>query len=261
MNKYETLKVEKENGVARVGLNRPDVRNAFNDRLILELEDCFAALGGDAETRVIVLYGIGKHFCAGADVNWMKASVELSTEQNEEDARRMSGMLRGIDECRKPVIGRIHGAALGGGSGLASVCDIVVAQEEAVFAFSEVRLGILPAVISSFVLPKIGETNARRYFLTAERFSAHRAMEIGLIHEVTHSADLDDKVQELTQLILENGPNAVAEAKKLIRDVRPLNRDEKITHCVGTIARIRTSPEGQEGLKAFLEKRKASWIQ
>ena len=257
---YTRLEIERDGAIARVFLNRPKVRNAFDDGLITELHEAFGELGKDDSVRVIVLGGRGKVFCAGADVNWMRASMDLPAEKNREDALRMANMLQALDECPKPVIGRIHGAAMGGGSGLVATCDIVVASEETKFAFSEVKLGILPATISVVVLPKIGFSNARRYFLTAEVFKANVAWEMGLIHEVATSQNLDARVNEICTSIINNGPNAVAEAKKLIHAVRLMQRDEWIPHSVDTISRVRTSPEGQEGLKAFLEKRPPSWL-
>lgn len=252
------LKIAREGAVVRVSLDRPDVRNAFNSELIAKLRETFDALAKD-DSRVVVLSGEGKVFCGGADANWMKASVNLTPEQNREDALRMAEMYRAIDECPKFVIGRIHGAAMGGGAGLAAVCDVTVAAPDTKFAFSEARLGIIPAVISVYVLPKIGVTHARRLFLTAEAFLAPHAKEIGLVHEVT--ADLDAKVNEIVAEVSKCGPRAIGEAKRLIHATWKLHRDDAIRHCVETITRIRTSPEGQEGLRAFLEKRPATWIQ
>jgi methylglutaconyl-CoA hydratase len=254
------LIVRKEGADARVSLNRPDLRNALDSALIADLERAFRSLGQDGDVRSIVLSGEGKVFCAGADVNWMRASLDLSAEENRKDAQGLADMLRAIDECPKPVIGRIQGAAMGGGAGLVAVCDIVVAADDAKLAFSEVRLGILPAVISSFVLPKIGAAQARRYFLTAEVFTAGRAREIGLVHEVVPADQLDAKVKELAAALHNNGPKAVAEAKALIRAVVAMKREDALRHSVETIARVRTSPEGQEGLRAFLDKRPPSWF-
>lgn len=256
----DRLTVRKEGPDARVSLNRPELRNALDSALIAELAQAFRDLGRDPGVRSIVLSGEGKVFCAGADVNWMRASLDLTADGNRKDAQGFADMLRAIDECPKPVIGRVQGAAMGGGAGLVAVCDIVVAADDARFAFSEVRLGILPAVISSFVLPKIGAAQARRYFLTAEVFAALRAREIGLVHEVVAADQLDARVKELAIAIHNNGPSAVAEAKALIRAVCGLKRDDALRHCVETIARVRTSAEGQEGLRAFLDKRPPSWF-
>ena len=211
------------------------------------------------EVRVVVLTGGGQIFCAGADVQWMKKSLAYSEKENARDAAAMAAMFRAIDECSRPVIGRVNGHALGGGSGLVACCDMVVAVEGAKFGFTEVRLGIVPANISTFVLPKIGPRAARRYFLTGERFDAIRAKEIGLIHEIVPPDRLDAQVQELVEAILQCGPDAVATAKEIVRQGMALSRDDAIAYTVKTIARVRVSPEGQEGLAAFLEKRKPRW--
>ena len=254
-----TIRVETRGPIATVTLQRPDVRNAFNEILIAELQQAFRSLGEAEGVRVVVLTGVGPTFCAGADVQWMKASRDRTERENAADARAMAEMFRAIDECPKPVIGLVRGAALGGGSGLVACCDIVVAAEGTVFGFTEVRLGIVPANISTFVLPKIGAAAARRYFLTGERFDARRAREIGLVHEVFPDADLDGAVEKIAGEILQCGPAAVATAKALIREGLALPRDAAIDFTVRTIARVRVSPEGQEGLAAFLEKRKPRW--
>ena len=207
----------------------------------------------------MVLAGEGKIFCAGADVNWMRASADASEAENSEDARRMAAMFRAIDECPVPVVGRVQGVAFGGGVGLVACCDIVVAAEDARFSFSEVRLGILPAVISTFALAKIGAGQARRWFLSAEVFPAVRAREIGLVHEVVAEMELDAAVEGVASALTANGPRALREAKALIRRVAGLERDAAIEHCAETIARVRISPEAQEGLRAFLEKREPAW--
>lgn len=256
---YRHLEIQREAHWTRVTLNRPEVRNAFHAELIRELTDCFLALGREEDLRGIVLAGAGKVFCAGADANWMRASAHYTPEENRRDALRMAEMLRTIDECPVPVIARVQGAALGGGVGLIAACDIVVAAEDAQFALSEVRLGIVPAVISSFVLRKMGISNARRYFLTGERFSAHRAHEVGLVHEVVPPDALDDTVKKILGEIAKNGPQAVREAKALIRRVPALPPEEVLEHCAETTARVRASEEGQEGLRAFLEKRTPRW--
>ncbi|HEY9180632.1 MAG TPA: enoyl-CoA hydratase-related protein [Candidatus Baltobacteraceae bacterium] len=246
--------------VAEVRLNRPDVRNAFNAELIAALTAEFTALGQDERVRAIVLSGEGKVFCGGADINWMRASLDLTYEQNVADAQAMSDMFRAIDRCPKPVIGRIHGAALGGGAGLAAVCDIVIASADAIFGFTEVKLGIIPAVISPFVLRKIGVSHARALFLTGERFDAKRAMHIGLVHEVVVADTLDVCIERVTNEIATAGPAAVAAAKALVPAVRDASYDESRDLTARAIAAQRTTPEGQEGLRAFLERRKAGWI-
>ena len=246
--------------VAQVRLNRPDVRNAFNAELIAALTSTFQELGSDESVRAIVLSGEGKVFCGGADISWMRGSLDLTYDQNVADAQAMSDMFRAIDRCPKPVIGKIHGAALGGGAGLAAVCDIVVASADAIFGFTEVKLGIIPAVISPFVLSKIGVSNARALFLTGERFDAKRALHIGLVHEVVVADTLDVCIERITDEIASAGPQAVAAAKALVPRVTEATYHESRDVTANAIAYQRTSPEGQEGLRAFLERRKASWI-
>jgi methylglutaconyl-CoA hydratase len=259
MSSFTTLRIEADGPIARVILSRPDVRNAFNAQMIAELTTCFAELGRSDELRAIVLSGDGKVFCAGADVNWMRASAEASEGENQEDARRMAAMFRTIDECPAPVVGRIQGVAFGGGAGLAACCDVVVAAEDARFSFSEVRLGIVPAVISTFALAKIGVGRARRWFLTAEVLSAAQARDSGLVHETAPAEELDARVEKIVAALAANGPRAVREAKALIRRVATMDREAALEHCARTIARVRVSPEGQEGLRAFLEGREPAW--
>lgn len=249
-----------EGSVARVRLNRPDVRNAFNAELIAELTKVFRELGQDEQVRAIVLSGEGKVFCGGADISWMKDSLELNFDQNVADAEAMSHMFRAIDRCPKPVIARIHGAALGGGAGLAAVCDIAIASSDAIFGFTEVKLGIIPAVISPFVLAKIGVSNARALFLTGERFEAKRAQAIGLVHEVVIGDTLDVCMERIIGEILTAGPTATAAAKELIHRIPQTPYDDSLAVTAEAIARQRTTPEGQEGLRAFLERRRASWV-
>lgn len=256
-----TLHVVREGAVARVALNRPDVRNAFDDVMIGELTSTFTALGADPSVRAVVLTGEGPVFCAGADVNWMKRSISYTEEQNKSDALRMSGMFRAIDECPKAVIGRVNGTCFGGGMGLIACCDVVVSVATAQFAFTEVKLGIVPAVISAYVAPKIGIAAARRYFLTAEVFGADEARRIGLVHEVVAADRLQATVAEIAAAISRNGPSAVATAKLLIPHVLSKSRPDAIEFTAELISKVRTSPEGQEGLGAFLEKRKPSWLQ
>ncbi|HEY6572072.1 MAG TPA: enoyl-CoA hydratase-related protein [Candidatus Eisenbacteria bacterium] len=263
---FTRIRLERDGAAARLTLARPEVRNAFDEVLIGELIDACAALrseaaaGGDEAPRAVVLTGEGAAFCAGADMNWMKRSVQFTREENEADARRFAGMLRGLDELPIPTIARVNGACLGGGMGLISCCDMVVAIEAADFGFTEVRLGIAPAVISTFVLPKIGAAAARRYFLTGEIFKGPVARDLGLVHELVSDATaLDAAVGRLVEALRGNGPNAVAAAKRLIREGLALTRDESIAQTARAIAGLRASPEGQEGLGAFLEKRRPSW--
>jgi methylglutaconyl-CoA hydratase len=255
-----TIELTVDAGVARVTLARPDVRNAFNANLIGELHAIFTRIAAADDIRAVVLAGQGKVFCGGADINWMRESLDLSFEANAIDAERMSDMFRAIDNCPKPVIARVHGAALGGGAGLAACCDIVIAGEEAVFGFTEVKLGIIPAVISPFVLAKIGASNARALFLTGERFDATRAQAIGLVHRVVHIGDLDDAVNATISEIRSAGPYAVSAAKLLVRRVLDATYEESRSITAQAIANARISPEGQEGLRAFLERRKAEFV-
>jgi methylglutaconyl-CoA hydratase len=259
---YTFLDTRREGPVEYVTLNRPDVRNAFNEQVIAELTAWAADARAAAqrhELRAAVLAGAGRTFSAGADVAWMAKTVRYSEEENLRDAVAMSRMFAALDNLPAPLVGRIAGAALGGGAGLAAVCDIVVAADDAVFGFTEVKLGILPAVISPFALAKIGRSAARELFLTGARFSAARAKEIGLVHAVVPAADLDANVAGYVKEILDAGPQAVAAAKALIPAVwgRPLDDATSIT--TKAIAARRVSPEGQEGLNAFLGKRKPSW--
>ncbi len=243
-------------------LNRPDVRNAFNEIVIAELTswaDDARARAERHELRVAVLAGAGKTFCAGADVTWMSKALAYTRDENVRDATAMSRMFAALDDLPMPLIGRVHGAALGGGAGLAAVCDIVIADDEALFGFTEVKLGIIPAVISPFALAKIGRSAARELFLTGARFSAARAREIGLVHIVVPAAELDAAVARYVNELLANGPEAVAAAKALIRDVWGRTRDEAMPLTATAIAERRVSPEGQEGLRAFLEKRSPRW--
>ena len=259
------LRFEPGAPVARLTLTRPEVRNAFDDVLIGELIEAIERITGvfesdpDSAPRALVLTGEGAAFCAGADMNWMRRSVSYTRDENEADAMRFAGMMRTLDELPIPTIARVNGACLGGGMGLVACCDVVIAAEDATFGFTEVRLGIAPAVISTFVLPKIGASAARRYFLTGEIFHASVAKSIGLVHEVVPMGELDAAVGRVVDAIRGNGPRGVAAAKRLIRETLALRRGEAIQNAVRTIAALRASPEGQEGLGAFLEKRRPSW--
>jgi methylglutaconyl-CoA hydratase len=241
------LRVERDGHVLRVTLQRPERRNAFDAGLIADLTEAFADVG---DARAVVLAGEGQSFCAGADVEWQRSSIDLSPEENVEDALRLYRMCETIDSCPAPVVARVHGYTLGGGSGLVACSDIAIAAPDAVFGFSEVKLGIIPAVISPFVLPKIG-AHARRYFLTGERFDAQTALRIGLVHELAD--DLDTAVDAAMGELLTAGPEAVRAAKRLVRE-RP--EGEQTTRIA---AGLRAGDEGQEGLRAFLEKRPPGW--
>lgn len=247
--------------VATVTLARPELHNAFNDDMMRELTAAFERFGAAPEVRVIVLASVGKNFCAGADIHWMKRMVGYSFEENVADARVLSRMLRTIRECPKPVICRVQGATYGGGVGLVAACDISVALSSSSFCLSEVKLGILPAVISPFVLEKIGPGAARRYAITAEVFSAAEAHRIGLVSEIVETAEqMDEWIAKLSKTVSANGPTALAECKRILSDVvgTPWDRVEDIT--TKKIAELRVAPEGQEGLRAFLEKRKPGWV-
>ena len=257
---YKTLLVELTDGVLHVSLNRPEVHNAFNDELIAEAVDLFSNLDVDA-ARVIVLKGAGKTFCAGADLNWMSRMVSYTRDENVRDSSLLAKMFALINECPLPIVGRIQGAAIGGGVGLVSVCDVAVSMSDAKFGLSEVKLGILPAVISPYVIGKIGETHARALFLTGERFEAERALRIGLVHRVVDTIEqLDAAVYETVTQLKTSGPEAVRECKKLIAYVASNAPIDAIPYTIDAIATRRVSEEGQEGMKAFLEKRLATWI-
>jgi len=244
----DALRIERDGPVLRVTLARPERRNAFDAALIRELTEAFADVG---DARAVVLAGEGESFCAGADVDWQRSAIDLDYDENVADALRLYRMLEAIDSCPAPVVARVQGYALGGGSGLVCCADVAIAAPEATFGFSEVKLGIVPAVISPFVFPRIGTAAARRYFLTGERFDAETALRIGLVHEV--AAELDAAVERALGELLTAGPAATRAAKQLIRDSPD---GEEAAHLA---AKLRTSPEGQEGLRAFLDKRTAAW--
>ena len=254
-----TIEVTWTGAVITVTLNRPDVRNAFNETLIEEMTAWAEAVRPGSDARVAVLQGAGKVFCAGADLGWMSKMVAYSAEENIRDARAAARMFAALDRLPLPLVGRIHGAALGGGAGLAAVCDIVVAADDAVFGFTEAQLGIVPAVISPFTVAKIGQSAARELFLTAARFPAARAREIGLVHAVVPAAELDRTVELFVRELLTSAPEAIAGAKALIAAVAGKNPAEVSDLTAETIARHRVSQEGQDGMRAFLEKRPAPW--
>ena len=263
-----SLLIERSGPVVRVTLNRPEVRNAFNEAVIAELSDWAENVAQDGRStvsgqraRVAVLAGAGKAFCAGADLTWMSRMTAYSHEENLRDAGALAAMFNALDSLPLPLIGRVHGAALGGGTGLAAVCDIVVAAEDATFGFTEAKLGILPAVISPFAVQKIGISAARELFLTAARFSAARAKEIGLVHAVVPEADLDAAIDAYVRELVTSAPGAITGAKHLIAAVAGRIPAEVADLTAQTIARHRVSGEGQDGMRAFLEKRKAGWIE
>jgi methylglutaconyl-CoA hydratase len=242
--------------IAEIALNRPDIHNAFDDVLIAELTDCFTRLSDDAAVRAVVLKGAGVSFCAGADLAYMGRMAGYTQEENLTDARALQRMFAAIARCPKATIARVQGAAIGGGAGLAAVCDIAIAAEEAKFALSEVRLGLVPAIIGPYVVEKIGIGAARALMVTGERFTAAEALRIGLVQQVTAAADLDAAIQQKVALSLQAGPQAVAAAKQLLRDIAGKTPDEAAETTAACIAALRVSPEGQEGIHAFLAKRK-----
>ncbi len=251
--------VSKPKGVKEVWMNRADLHNAFNAELIEELISTFEALQNEADLRLVILSGRGSSFCAGAYLNWMKSMKDYSKEENFKDAKRLAKLFSTINECAVPVIGRINGHALGGGVGLVSVCDYVVTVEQALFGFTEVRLGLIPAVISPYCISKVGESHARAWMLSGERFGAVQALQMGLVHDVVKEGELDKKMEEVTQKFLAAGPEAAREAKKLVRGVVKNLKASEDFACE-MISERRVSAEGQEGMRALLEKTKPSWM-
>lgn len=256
---YQHLRRADDGGVTTVTLSRPDSHNALNADLIEELTRCFEEISDDESVRVVVLAGEGRSFCAGADIAYMRETAAFSYEENLEDARRLAMMYWTIDECPKPLVARVHGAAMGGGAGLVAVADVAVADAGARFAFSEVRLGIAPASISHFVVRKVGASHARSLFVTGERFGAERAREIGAVHKVVQEDDLDAAVDEKVGELLQGGPVAQATIKALLRRLETTEPMEVPGLSSRVISELRTGEEGQEGLAAFLEKRDPRW--
>lgn len=258
---YQTLTVAIEGRVATVTLNRPDVRNAFNETTIAEITDAFRTLGANGDLRALVLAANGPAFCAGADLNWMKKMAGYTHQENRADAMQLADMLRTIYLCDKPVVAKVQGDCYAGGMGLVAACDIAVAVGEANFCLSEVKLGLIPATISPYVIKAMGENAARRYFLTAERFSAAEAQRIGFVQSVVPADALDATVAEIVKALVNNSPNAVKEAKRLVRDVAGMPvSDALVADTAERIAQIRASEEGKEGVRSFLEKRKPGWL-
>ncbi len=247
--------------VAEVWLNRPDVRNAFNEDVIAGLTGIFSALNQDADLRVVLLAGHGKAFCAGADLNWMRAMAGYSWDENRADAQKLADMLWTLDQCPVPIVGRVHGDCYAGGMGLAAVCDVLVASDNVTFCLSEARLGLLPATIAPYVIRAMGAQAARRYFTTAERFSAAQAHAMGLVHELCAPGALDARVSDIVTTLVNNGPAAVRACKRLVRDVsgHPVT-DALRAETARRIADIRASEEGREGVASFLNKRQPGWL-
>jgi methylglutaconyl-CoA hydratase len=257
-----SLAIERQGPIGLITMNRPERHNAFDDVLIAELTEALRSMEAEDGIRVVVLSGAGKSFSAGADLNWMKRMAGFSKEENQRDAMGLGALMRTLAHLRKPTVARVHGAAYGGGVGLVACCDVAVGTQAATFSLSEAKLGLIPAVISPYVVSAIGERAARRYFLTSERFDAAEAWRLGLIHDLGSTPDdMDEKIGTIIDAMLACGPVAQREAKELIRAVanRPVT-SEVIQDTAERIARIRSSPEGREGVAAFLEKRRASWV-
>ncbi len=258
----ENLALVRQGAVARLRMDRPALHNAFDDALIAELTGALEALGRDPAVRVVVLEGAGASFSAGADLNWMRGMAAASEEANREDSLRLAKLMRTLDELPRPTIARVQGAAFGGGVGLVACCDIAIGVPEAKFGLTESRLGLLPAVISPYVIDAIGARNARRYFASAEIFDAAEALRIGLLHELVPADGLDAAVDRQLALLLKAAPQASADAKRLVREVAAATDRDRLDHDnAALIAALRVSPEGQEGLGAFLDKRRASWVE
>jgi methylglutaconyl-CoA hydratase len=259
---YRTIEVAARNAITIVTLNRPEVHNAFNETLIAELTGALRALAADKTVRAVVLIGAGESFCAGADLNWMRKMATFSPAQNLADAKALATMLATLNEMPQPTIARVHGSAFGGGIGLVACCDIAIGTPDATFALSEAKLGLVPGAISPYVIEAIGARAARRYFLTAERFTAAEAFRLGLLHDLAQPSEIDGRINELLGFLVTAGPRAQAEAKQLIRAVahRPIDDPSVIAGTARRIARVRATSEAKEGMAAFLGKRRASWV-
>ncbi len=261
MAEYETITFDAQGPAIWVTLNRDDVRNAFNGQMLADLLDVFEAAPKVPGGRVVVLTGVGSAFCAGADLNWMRAVRDFTYEQNLEESNQVAAVMRRIYDCPLPTIARVNGPAIGGGAGLVACCDLAVAAENARFSLSEVKLGLIPSCISPYVIKKIGEGNARELFLTGERISAQKAREIGLVNEMAKAEELDVVVAKWVNQLVTSGPVAIAKCKELIRNVPQMDLDEAGPYTAEMIAKMRNSEEGQEGMAAFLEKRKPGWAE
>ena len=257
--KYETLEIQRQNDITTITLNRPELHNAMNEKLMKELTSCFKKLNKDNSTRIIVLTGKGKSFSAGADLNWMKSMSNFSREENIQDSKLLSDLYETIYNSPKPIIGYINGHAFGGGIGLIAVCDITIAPPDKKFAFSEVKLGIIPSVISTYIIKRIGISNMRRLFITGEKFSSQYAKKIGLIDYVVPEEEIDEEIKKNIEKLKTSGPNAIIEIKKIVEKYQKMDIGKYKEHTVKKISELRISKEGQEGIKAFLEKRKTKW--
>ncbi|UCE24777.1 MAG: enoyl-CoA hydratase/isomerase family protein [Candidatus Zixiibacteriota bacterium] len=257
---FTTIKYEKKNQVGHVTFSRPEIHNAFNSTLIREMLHLFSEIEKDTDLRLVVLTGEGKSFCAGADLNWMRSVINQTFEENLAESNELAELLHKVYSCKKPVVGRINGAAIGGGTGFVAVCDIAIASRLAKFSFSEVKIGIVPACIGPYVVKKMGEGKARELFITGERMNADRAFEVGLVNKVVEHEELDAEVEKLISLVLSSGPEAVGVAKKLVSEVPGMLPDEYKPYTAEMIAHLRLSDEGQEGMDAFLNKRPPKWV-
>jgi len=257
---YETIKCESQNNIAFITFCRPEVHDAFNDTVIYEMTDLFNRLNEEKDLRAVVLTGEGKSFCAGADLNWMKRVITQSFEENLKESNALADLFAMIYNFRCPVIGKINGAAIGGGVGFVAVCDIAIGAESAVFSFSEVKIGLVPACIGPYVVKKIGEGKAREFFITGERMKGEKAFKIGLINACIDDDKLDETVDKLLKMIKSSGPEAITVAKKLVASVPNMSEEQYKPFTAEMIARLRISDEGQEGMNAFLEKRKPGWV-
>jgi methylglutaconyl-CoA hydratase len=261
MKEFETIVCKVEDEVAKVILNRPEVHNAFNDVMIKELIEAFKSIEKKPKIRVVILTGEGKSYCAGADINWIRKTKGYSFEENFNDFIKLSELLYIIYSLPKPVIGRINGTAIGGGTGFVAICDIAISSLQAKFGFSEVKIGLIPACISPYVVKKCGEGKVRELFLTGERITAEKALNIGLVNKVVPHEELDSAIDELVKQLLSGGPNALRMCKELLKEIPNLSLEEAKKYTAQLLTELRLSPEGQEGTTAFLEKRKPNWIQ
>ncbi len=260
-SQYAFLAVERQGFILYIRLNRPEVHNALSAELIGELRECFSTVPSGGDIRVVVLSGEGRSFCAGADLNYMREVAGYGHEENVRDAGHLADMLHAINSCPVPTLARVHGAALGGGAGIVACCDVAVAADDARFGFTEAKLGILPAVISPFVVAKMGPGHARALFTTGERFGAHRALLTGLVHHAVPTAELDSTIERLVRELYTSAPGAASEAKTLVENVAGKPPAEVRGYTAQTIARLRAGAEGREGMSAFLEKRKPAWAE
>jgi methylglutaconyl-CoA hydratase len=256
---YQTIKLEYRDHVARVTLNRPQLRNAFNNIMISEMIDAFKTINNNDDLRVVVLTGEGQSFCAGADLKWMKGVINYTYEENLQDSLNLADMFHFMFNCPLPTIARVNGAAIGGGTGMVAVCDIVIASEKAVFSLSEVKLGLVPACISPYVIRRLGDKNCREFFLTGERLNAHKALTVGLVNQVVPDDKLDKAVDERVKQLISSGPDALTWCKQLLLNAPAIPEKDVGKYTAEIITKLRMSDEGQEGMKAFFEKRKPKW--